>query len=287
MGATKKAQHTRTKVCLVCGTPFTLVGTQQHDRITCSLPCSYKLRGDAKKDRVGKICKTCGIDFDVPKHQAKTAHYCSKRCMYRRNDPQTTRSCAVCGTEFRSPPSHMHVLTCSPDCGYEIRDTGDRRIAFHCGSCGKPVLESPSRHGARVYCSRLCMFTSERHQQGMRERVSKEKNPSWKGGVTRTVVSAAGLTYSRMAPERENEKNSRRTRVRKGATPAWANLDQILAIYRMAQQLASQTGAKYHVDHIVPLQSDIVCGLHCEANLQVLPALANLQKHNRAWPDMP
>ena len=65
------------------------------------------------------------------------------------------------------------------------------------------------------------------------------------------------------------------------ATPSWANKDSIREIYKAASELG------FDVDHIVPLRSKIVCGLHCEANLQILPPLDNKSKGNRYWPDMP
>lgn len=80
---------------------------------------------------------------------------------------------------------------------------------------------------------------------------------------------------------------AKRRAAKLGATVSWANKDRIEEFYAEAQRLTKETGVAYHVDHIVPLISRLVCGLHCEANLQVITAFENLSKLNRYWPDMP
>ena len=71
------------------------------------------------------------------------------------------------------------------------------------------------------------------------------------------------------------------------AYPAWANDKAIRGFYAKARRATAATGILHHVDHVVPIRSRIVCGLHCEANLQVIPWRDNLVKGNRHWPDMP
>lgn len=68
------------------------------------------------------------------------------------------------------------------------------------------------------------------------------------------------------------------------AIPMWANKEHIDSIYYLAS-INRKVGYDVQVDHIVPLQSKLVCGLHCESNLQLLQGSDNMTKGNRHWPD--
>lgn len=68
------------------------------------------------------------------------------------------------------------------------------------------------------------------------------------------------------------------------ATPSWANSEAIKVIYKECAKITSETGIKHHVDHIFPLRSRYMCGLHVETNLQILTAEENIKKNNRSWP---
>jgi hypothetical protein len=80
-------------------------------------------------------------------------------------------------------------------------------------------------------------------------------------------------------------KESRRRTAKLNASVSWADQKYIEDLYkncREAEDIFNNAGLniKFHVDHIVPLQNDKVCGLHVEHNLQILTAEDNLSKSN-------
>ena len=93
--------------------------------------------------------------------------------------------------------------------------------------------------------------------------------------------------YYTANPDKHAAKEGRRRATKMQATPNWADWLKMEGEYTLANKLTKILGVQFQVDHIVPLISSIVCGLHCEANLQVLPGVVNLKKSNKYWPDMP
>jgi hypothetical protein len=82
----------------------------------------------------------------------------------------------------------------------------------------------------------------------------------------------------------KNASSAARRAIRANATPNWlTEFDRLFIkeIYHLAQLRSKALGTKYHVDHIVPLRGEGVCGLHVPCNLQLLPAKVNLSKGNK------
>lgn len=67
---------------------------------------------------------------------------------------------------------------------------------------------------------------------------------------------------------------------KKQASAKWSKKEAIEKIYEQAKTLTVATGVPHEVDHIVPLQHPVVCGLHCEDNLQILTKHENRTKFN-------
>ena len=85
-------------------------------------------------------------------------------------------------------------------------------------------------------------------------------------------------------PEQVLADNSNRRRRHREATPPWltrAQRSEMRELYQIAAKMTKMTGERYVVDHIVPLRSEVVCGLHVPWNLRVMTQAENLAKSNK------
>lgn len=89
--------------------------------------------------------------------------------------------------------------------------------------------------------------------------------------------------YKQENPDLYKALTSVRKRRHREATPKWVTTEQKLAMrktYLSAMTLTKITNVRYVVDHIYPLISHEVCGLHVPWNLRVMTQEENLKKSN-------
>lgn len=94
-------------------------------------------------------------------------------------------------------------------------------------------------------------------------------------------VSARCKAYRSRNMHKHNADSAERRAIKKRAIPKWYNKKKVDKIYKKAREM------NLTVDHVIPLKSDLVCGLHCWHNLQLLSQSDNSSKGNYHWPDMP
>lgn len=175
-----------------------------------------------------------------------------------------------------------------------------------CARCGikKPLeqftKDRQKRDGLRSYC-KACKGAADaiwrKDNKAVRSRYWKEYraknaeqvtewNRQW-AAKNRDKVRARGQRFVELNPHIFREKAAKRRAAKRQATPDWANQVAIRQYYVLAAFLSAELGVPFEVDHIVPIRSEIVCGLHTHTNLNITLAAWNNKKGNRHWPMMP
>jgi hypothetical protein len=127
-----------------------------------------------------------------------------------------------------------------------------------------------------------------------REEVKDRKNEWYQENREMVINNAATRPAHVLREYRNTWKTNNKTQIRadtkarrrkhREATPKWLSRKQrseIRQIYQIAITMTQTTGEQYVVDHIVPLRSEVVCGLHVPWNLRVITQEENLKKSNK------
>jgi len=165
---------------------------------------------------------------------------------------------------------------CNGPCGIELsldnfhKGTGKFGVKTRCIKCCKLSYSQNSKEYKRAYYLQNLEKAKEsrrRHQENNREEYRRRNRE-----------------YDKLhKPERAAREAFRRAQ-KLNATPRWLTEDHKKAmanLYILRDELRLKEGIIYHVDHIMPLISDLVCGLHVPWNLQVIPGIQNLKKSNK------
>jgi hypothetical protein len=108
----------------------------------------------------------------------------------------------------------------------------------------------------------------------------KAEKKRWASEAGRNARRTSGLKWVRNNPDKHNANVMRYRTARLRRTPVWASQQAVLAFYEQAKNSVEPV----HIDHIYPIRSSVVSGLHTADNLCVLPQTLNTAKSNRIPP---
>ena len=84
--------------------------------------------------------------------------------------------------------------------------------------------------------------------------------------------------------EKDRLRKSAMTKRNRVAKPKWLSAEQMKEIHEIYKDMRTRNRVagkiEYHVDHVVPLNGETVCGLHVPWNLEVVKAKDNIAKSN-------
>jgi hypothetical protein len=92
------------------------------------------------------------------------------------------------------------------------------------------------------------------------------------------------LNRQKLRPEIAAAGSANRRALKLQRTPSWlTDFDKlkIKCLYSVASMLTKHNNEPWHVDHVIPLQGDLVSGLHVPSNMRVLRGKENISKHNK------
>jgi hypothetical protein len=123
-----------------------------------------------------------------------------------------------------------------------------------------------------------------REQNLEKVRASNRERAAKKREQQPEKIKVAKKRYAQRNKAVINAAVARRKAAKLKRTPKWlTKFDKlkIQCVYSIAAMLTRVNNEPWHVDHVIPLQGDLVSGLHVPANLQVMRGVENVRKHKK------
>lgn len=184
------------------------------------------------------------------------------------NEMEAHKACTKCAeikpySEFNKRQASKDGMYCAcKNCvGASRAASRDKRKAYN----------AANRDHINAYAA--AYHAANRHLRNVKKAAYQANN--------KEAVSASNAAWYASNKPQKAAACARRRALKVQATPVWADQEEMSFIYQEAAY------HQLHVDHIVPLKSKLVCGLHWEWNMQLLTMRENKSKGNRNWPDMP
>lgn len=234
---------------------------------------------------IGK-CELCKKETEY-KFLCKVRRFCSHACSNKSNwetrnkGEISTLSCEICKKPFSLLSSQLKareklgrkVKYCSSVCMGKSHAKEGTHSLCKCNQCGEEFKKRTDHVTDNNYCSKKCVGTSMQ-KKGPWSTTNKDKE-----ALARYMKNYAQL-YAKKYPEKITHNVAKRRAFKRKATPKWADMDEIRFVYKLSLMAKIIHKIPYEVDHVIPLISDYVCGLHVYENLQILPKAQNRQKSN-------
>lgn len=123
-----------------------------------------------------------------------------------------------------------------------------------------------------------------REQNLEKVRASNRERAAKKREQQPEKIKVAKKQYAQRNKAVINAAVARRKAAKLKRTPKWlTKFDKlkIQCVYSIVAMLTRVNNEPWHVDHVIPLQGDLVSGLHVPANLQVMRGVENVRKHKK------
>ena len=174
---------------------------------------------------------------------------------------------------------------------------GLRRVSGACAECAKEILRRSRRSNPERTKAQARKDAEKARQKP--ELIAKKRASDAEYRKNNREKFLAGIAaWSKKNPEKVKQyakktKEKNRGRVNSDTvarrlakirrTPAWLTEDDkwlLKEAYNLAVLRTKMFGFPWHVDHIIPLQGEMVSGLHVPNNIQVIPWIDNVRKAN-------